>query len=313
MNAFLTHLAVHRNVSASTQSQALSALLFLYQHVLQRPLDRIEGVIRARRPKQLPVVLTRAEIHRIIERLEGAYRLVALLQYGAGLRLLECLQLRVKDLDGGNNVIVVRHGKGGKDRRTVYPASVKPALREHVRAVLALHRRDLARGFGGAPLPGALQRRAPAISREFCWQFVFPASGLCPDPHTGQPVRWHLHESAASRAFRAAVRESGIGKRATTHSLRHSFATHLLEAGSDIRTIQELLGHESVETTMVYTHVLNSGRLAVRSPLDRPVPVPPVIAGSALPAITGEAGTVTATQVPQLGPLALPAPGGRPR
>jgi integron integrase len=269
INAFLTHLAVAGHVSASTQNQAFSALLFLYQKVLEVDPGQIAGVVRAKRPERLPVVLTREEVARVIARLDGPYALVARLQYGAGLRLLECLSLRVKDLDGGNNVIVVRGGKGDKDRRTMFPESVKPDLREHVRQVRALHQRDRARGLGYAPLPDAFERKAPTASQEFCWQFVFPAATLCVDPRTGQRVRWHLHESAVSRAFRGAVQGSGIGKRATTHSLRHSFATHLLEDGYDIRTVQELLGHASVETTMIYTHVLNSGRCPVRSPLDQ--------------------------------------------
>jgi integron integrase len=306
VNAFLTHLAVEQHVSASTQNQALAALLFLYRMVLDRPLNELT-MVRANRPKRLPVVLTPEEVHRVIDRLDGVYRLVALLQYGAGLRLMECLQLRVKELDGGNNVILVREGKGGKDRRTVFPESVKPELREHVRQVLALHQRDRTRGFGAAPLPDAFQRKAPSVSRAFCWQFVFPASKLCWDARSGQWVRWHLHDSAVSRAFRAAVRESGIGKRATTHSLRHSFATHLLESGSDIRTVQELLGHSSVETTMLYTHVLNNGRLPVRSPLDRPTTMVPVITGGARPVITGTGAAAATPQVPQPTPLALPA------
>jgi integron integrase len=214
---------------------------------------------------------------------EGAR--VALLQYGAGLRLLECLHLRMKDLDGGNNVIVVRHGKGGKDRRTMFPEALKPDLREHVRRVQAQHERDLAGGFGAVPLPEAFDRKSPGACRDFCWQFVFPASSLCVDPHTNRRVRWHLHESAVSRAFRNAVQRSRIGKRATTHSLRHSFATHLLAAGYDIRTVQELLGHSSVETTMIYTHVLQSGRCPVRSPLDQLRPG--VIDGKPSPSITG--------------------------
>ncbi len=223
---------------------------------------------------------------KIIAQLDGAYRLIALLQYGAGLRLLECLQLRIKDLDGGNNVIVVRRGKGGKDRRTMFPEAVKPALREHVRRVQAQHQRDLAHRLGAVPLPEAFARKSPAACRDFCWQFVFPASSLCVDPHTNQRVRWHLHESAVSREFRRAVQRSGIGKRATTHSLRHSFATHLLAAGYDIRTVQELLGHTSVETTMIYTHVLENGRCPVRSPLDQlALSKPPVIGGGSLPPI----------------------------
>jgi len=206
-----------------------------------------------------------------------------LLQYGAGLRLLECLQLRVKDLDGANNVIVIRHGKGGKDRRTMFPEAVKPDLREHVRRVLAQHQRDRACGLGHVPLPEAFDRKSPAASRDFCWQFVFPSSTQCVDPRSGDRVRWHLHESAVARAFRDAVQRSGIGKRATTHSLRHSFATHLLAAGYDIRTVQELLGHTSVETTMIYTHVLESGRCPVRSPLDQLGASGPVIGGKESP------------------------------
>jgi integron integrase len=274
INAFLTHLAVEGGVSASTQSQAFSAVLFLYQKVLQVEPGQIAGVVRARRPVRLPVVLARDEVRRVVAQLEGVYGLIAQLQYGAGLRLLECLSLRVKDLDGGNNVIVVRGGKGDKDRRTMFPEAIKPELRRHVVRVRDLHQRDRARGLGYAPLPEAFERKAPAASQEFCWQFVFPSATLCLQPGTGRRVRWHLHESAVSRAFRAAVQRSGIGKRATTHSLRHSFATHLLEDGYDIRTVQELLGHASVETTMVYTHVLNNGRCPVRSPLDR-LPQPP--------------------------------------
>jgi integron integrase len=270
INAFLTHLAVAGHVSASTQNQAFSALLFLYQKVLAVDPGQIAGVVRAARPKRLPVVLSRDEVGRVIAELDGVYRLIAMLQYGAGLRLLECLRLRVKDLDGGNNVIVVRHGKGGDDRRTMFPDAVKPDLRAHVRRVRDRHRRDLARGEGAAPLPEAFARKAPACSTQFCWQFVFPASALCVDPATGRRVRWHLHESAVARAYAGGVARSGIGKRATSHAFRHSFATHLLEAGYDIRTVQELLGHRSVETTMIYTHVLANGRCPVRSPLDAP-------------------------------------------
>jgi integron integrase len=308
VNEFLTDLAVRQHVAASTQNQALAALLFLYDKVLHQPLDRLQGVVRAKRPQRLPVVLTRDEVQRIIDRLDGVYRLVALLQYGCGLRLLECLSLRVKDLDGGNNVILVRHGKGGKDRRTMFPEAVKPQLRAHVRRVRDLHQRDLARGLGAAPLPEAFDRKSPGASREFPWQFVFPSSTTCLDPRTGERVRWHLHESAVARAFREAVLRSGIGKRATTHTLRHSFATHLLEAGYDIRTIQELLGHTNVETTMIYTHVLNSGRCPVRSPLDQLADHPSAIDCTPGQPITGP-GTPQPQRQPQAAQrLALPAP-----
>jgi integron integrase len=305
INAFLTDLAVRGRVSASTQNQAFSALLFLYQRVLAVEPGRIEGVIRANRLKRLPVVLSWEEVQRVIAQLEGVYRLTALLQYGAGLRLLECLGLRIKDLDGGNNVIIVRQGKGGKDRRTLFPEIVKPQLREHVRGVWEQHQRDLARGFGAAPLPEAFDRKSPGASRDFCWQFVFPAASLCIDPRTKQRVRWHLHESAVARAYREAVLRSRIGKRATSHAFRHSFATHLLEAGYDIRTVQELLGHSSVETTMIYTHVLNNGRCPVRSPLDR---LSGVIGGKALPPITEAVLTSPSPQPALPVPLAVAGP-----
>jgi integron integrase len=295
-------------VAASTQNQALAALLFLHEKVLRQPLNRLEGVVRAKRPKRLPVVLSRDEVQRILAQLDGAYRLIALLQYGAGLRLLECLQLRVKDLDGGSNVIVVRHGKGGKDRRTMFPEAVKPALREHVRQVLEQHRRDLSRGLGRVPLPEAFDRKSPGASREFCWQFVFPASTICVDKRTGQRVRWHLHESAVARAFKLAVERSGIGKRATTHALRHSFATHLLESGYDIRTIQELLGHTNVETTMIYTHVLSSGRCPVRSPLDQPAGRPATIGCVPPQANAASANPRSGRQIPSAPGVGPPAP-----
>jgi integron integrase len=308
INAFLTHLAVDGHVSASTQNQAFNAILFLYQKVLEVDPGQIDGVIRAQRPKRLPVVLSQEEVGRVIAQLDGVYRLIAMLQYGAGLRLLECLGLRIKDLDGGNNVIVVRQGKGGKDRRTLFPEAVKPELREHVRGVLEQHRRDLNRGAGAAPLPEAFSRKAPSASRAFCWQFVFPATTTCVDPNTGQRVRWHLHESAVARANAAAVRRAGLGKRATSHAFRHSFATHLLEAGYDIRTIQELLGHSNVETTMIYTHVLNNGRCPVRSPLDRPGD-PGVIGCTRPQPITGVTGGANGPQL--VSPKRLPTSGSR--
>lgn len=269
INQFLTHLAVARQIGASTQNQAFCAILFLYRDVLQVDPGRIEGVVRAHRSKRLPVVLTRTEVRQVLAEMKGTYRLIGLLLYGAGLRLLECLRLRVKDVDFALNQIVVREGKGNKDRRTVLPAVGRDELLAHLGRVRELHRSDLAEGLGRVYLPDALARKLPAASTEWVWQYVFPSAVLSRDPRSGERRRHHAHESAVSRAVTAAVRRSRIGKRATSHSFRHSFATHLLEDGYDIRTVQELLGHESVETTMVYTHVLNRGGRGVQSPLDR--------------------------------------------
>jgi integron integrase len=268
VDAFLTHLAVDRNVSASTQNQALAALLFLYEHVLKQPLDRVEGVVRANRPKRLPVVLTRGEVRRVLDQLDGTYRLMGELMYGVGLRLLECLRLRVKDLDFERGEITVREGKGDKDRRTMLPAVVRARLMAHLERVAELHRKDLAASYGRVHLPHALDRKLPEAAGEFRWQYVFPSAKLSVDPRSGVTRRHHAHEGSVSREITEAVRRSGITKRATSHSFRHSFATHLLEAGYDIRTVQELLGHEDVSTTMIYTHVLNKGGHAVKSPLD---------------------------------------------
>jgi integron integrase len=270
INGFLSHLAVEGHVSASTQNQAFSAVLFLYQKVLEGDPGRISGVIRAKRPQRLPVVLTREEVRKVIDQFEGTYRLMALLLYGAGLRLLECLRLRVKDIDWERGEILVRHGKGGKDRRTMLPAAVRRRLAEHLRRVKVLYQRDLARGLGEVALPDALDRKLPAASREWVWQYVFPSATVSTDPRGGARRRHHAHEGTVIRAVREAVRRSGITKRATSHSFRHSFATHLIEDGYDIRTVQELLGHADVSTTMVYTHVLNKGGRGVTSPLDRP-------------------------------------------
>jgi integron integrase len=267
VNAFLTHLAVDRAVAASTQNQAMAALLFLYDAVLGRPLDRLD-VIRANRPKRLPNVLTRDEVRRVLGELSGTYRLIADLQYGAGLRLLEALQLRVKDVDFGAGQVVVRHGKGGKDRRTVLPDAVRAGLAAHLERVRALHAADLAAGWGRVRLPDAIARKFPRAATEWCWQWVFPASRRWRQPATGEEGRHHAHETAVMRAYTTAVRASGIGRRATSHTFRHSFATHLIEAGYDIRTVQELLGHADVNTTMIYCHVLNRGGRGVRSPLD---------------------------------------------
>jgi integron integrase len=267
--AFLTHLAAEQDVSRSTQMQALSALLLLYREILVIPVGDLRRVLRSASPTRLPAVLSRGEVRALLDQLHGTTRLIALLLYGAGLRLMECLTLRVKDLDFARGEIRVRRGKGGKDRVTMLPQSARGALEKHLERVRALHTRDLQDGAGRVALPTALERKAPAWGTDLSWQWVFPASRRFRDPGTGQARRHHVHETAVQRAMQRAVREAGIAKRATCHTLRHSFATHLLEDGYDIRTLQELLGHTDVSTTMIYTHVLNRGRLGVRSPADR--------------------------------------------
>jgi integron integrase len=269
VTAFLTSLAVQDKVAASTQNQALSALLFLYREVLGVDLPWLEDVVRAKRPQYLPVVLTRDETRALLQRLDGVPRIMALLLYGAGLRLLECCRLRVKDVDFAANQIVIRDGKGRKDRATMLPASARTLLAEHIDQVRAQHEADLRRGAGWVELPGALIRKYPQAGREWVWQWVFPATRFYVDRVTGQRRRHHLHESVLQRAVKDAVRATGIPKLATCHTLRHSFATHLLEDNHDIRTVQELLGHRDVSTTMIYTHVLNMGPAGVRSPADR--------------------------------------------
>lgn len=264
--AYLTDLAVRGRVSHSTQMQALSALLFLYRDVLRRPLGDVRGLVRASGPRRLPVVLTQGEVARVLGRLEGDAWLVAMLLYGAGLRLMEALTLRVKDVDVERGEIRVRRGKGGKDRVTVLPLRLRRPLVAHLARVRERHRRDLAEGGGRVELPGALERKAPAWAVAWAWQWVFPARRR--DRATGERRRHHLDPTVVQRAVARAVRAAEIGKRATCHTLRHSFATHLLEAGYDIQTVQQLLGHSDVSTTMVYTHVLNRGGLGVRSPAD---------------------------------------------
>jgi len=263
--AFLSALATTGHVSASTQNQALSALLFLYRDVLQTGLD---GVVRARRPVRLPVVLTREEVRSLLGQLDGSVWLMASLMYGAGLRLLECATLRVKDLDLPGGEIRLRDGKGRKDRVTMVPAVAVEPLDRHLARVKAMHARDVAADGGWVSLPDALSRKSPSAAREWGWQWVFPATRTYVDGTTGQRRRHHLHESVIQRAVRSAAQRAGLTKPATCHTLRHSFATHLLETGYEIRTIQELLGHRDVSTTMVYTHVLNRGGRGVRSPLD---------------------------------------------
>lgn len=265
---FLTSLATDHHVSASTQQQALSALLFLYREVLRCDVGRLDGVVRPRIPRRLPVVLTREEVKAVLGQLGGVYRLVATLLYGSGLRLLECLTLRIKDIDYSRGEIRVRRGKGARDRVTMLPVSARAVLAAHLERVREQHRRDLAVGAGAVALPGALERKYPNASREWGWQWVFPATRHYRDRRTGQRRRHHLHESPVQRAVKGAVRRAGIAKPATCHTFRHSFATHLLEDGYDIRTVQELLGHRDVRTTMIYTHVLNRGGFGVRSPAD---------------------------------------------
>lgn len=269
VEAFLSGLAVERNVAASTQNQALSALLFLYRDVLRMELPWMESVVRAKRPRRLPTVLSVEEVRRLLAMLEGRPWLMASLLYGTGMRLMECLRLRVQSVDFARSEILVRNGKGGKDRRTMLPRALEEPLRQQVERARVLHAHDLAEGFGETPLPGALSRKYPNAGREFRWQFVFPADRRSVDPRTGLVQRHHVDDAVLARALKRARAQAGIEKSLSAHTLRHSFATHLLEAGYDIRTIQDLLGHKDVATTQVYTHVLNRGGHGVRSPLDR--------------------------------------------
>ena len=269
VEAFLSDLAVRRNVSASTQNQALAALLFLYKEVLAVDLPWLNDVVRAKKPQRLPVVLSIEEVRRTLAGLDGELWLVCSLLYGTGMRLMEVLRLRVKDVDFARNEILVRDGKGMKDRVTVLPRSLLQSLRQHLSVVRAVHKAELEAGRGDVWLPFALERKYPNAPREWGWQYVFPAAGLSVDPRSGAVRRHHLDEKRIQRNFKRAVQAAGIVKPATPHTLRHCFATHLLESGQDIRTVQELLGHADVKTTMIYTHVLNRGGLAVLSPLDR--------------------------------------------
>lgn len=269
VSAFLSALATQGKVAAATQNQALAALLFLYREVLGRELPWMADIVRARTPARLPVVLSREEVRRVLAQLHGTTRLMAMILYGAGLRLLECCRLRIKDVDLDRNQLLVRRGKGDKDRVTVLPAVVRAEISALLPDLRSRHQRDVANGAGWVELPNALGAKLPTAGRDFAWQWLFPATRLYVDRDTGQHRRHHLHESVLQRAVRTAVIASGISKRATCHTFRHSFATHLLEDGSDIRTVQELLGHRDVSTTMIYTHVLNRGPAGVRSPADR--------------------------------------------
>ncbi len=273
VETFLTGLAARDNVAASTQNQALAALLFLYREVLGRELPWMDDIERAKRPRRLPTVLSEDEVAALLRQMEGRHWLMCALLYGTGMRLMECVRLRVKDVDFGRNEIVVREGKGGKDRRTILPQSLGEALRAQVDEVRRIHGRDLEAGYGEVWLPHALARKYPAAAREIGWQYLFPAPRRSVDPRGGAVRRHHVDEKGLQRAVKVACRQAGLEKPASCHTLRHSFATHLLEAGHDIRTVQELLGHKDVATTQIYTHVLGRGASAVRSPLDRRPPL----------------------------------------
>lgn len=269
ITAFLTHLAVDKHVSPSTQNQALAAILFLYKEALARDLDWMDGIVRAKRPERIPEVLSPEQVRKLIDQLEGTHQLMARLIYGTGMRLMEAVRLRVRDVDFHYRQITVRNGKGNKDRVTVLPGSLFEPLKVHMARVRALHEKDLADGFGRVYLPYALARKYPNAEREWGWQYVFPASARSTDPRSGAVRRHHVFEQNLQRAIKQAVANLGFPGRVSTHTLRHSFATHLLEGGSDIRTVQELLGHADLKTTMIYTHVLQRGGRGVMSPLDR--------------------------------------------
>jgi integron integrase len=268
INAFLTDLAVEKRVSASTQNQALAGLLFLYRSVIGYEVGDLGGVIRARKPQRIPVVMTRDEVRAVLAQMDGDTRLMAQLMYGTGIRLMECLRLRVLDLDFGKLEIAVRDGKGAKDRVTMLPEALVPAMRRQLKRAKAVHERDLSDGWGRVVLPDALDRKYPNAPAEWRWQFVFPQQKRWRNESTGQQGRHHVHETILQRAVKEAANRAGVVKHVSCHTFRHSFATHLLESGYDIRTIQELLGHKDLSTTMVYTHVLNKGGLGVKSPLD---------------------------------------------
>jgi len=267
--SFLQHLAIRNNVAASTQNQALNALVFFYKNVLKIPIDNLGDFIKAKRPKQLPVVLSPGEIERLLEHIDGTHLLMASLLYGTGMRLMDCVRLRVKDIDFDYQQIVIRDGKGRKDRVVPLPKRLNNRLIKHLQAIKQLHQEDLDKGFGEVYLPNALSKKYPNAAKEWIWQFVFPSGRFSIDPRSGQARRHHIHESGLQKSVKKAAGKANITKKVNCHTLRHSFATHLLENGYDIRTVQELLGHADVSTTMIYTHVLNRGGQGVQSPLDR--------------------------------------------
>nr|WP_318718827.1 integron integrase [uncultured Treponema sp.] len=269
INSFLTYLAVESKVSASTQNQALAALLFYFRFVKKEPTLDLGNVVHAKKSQRLPVVFSRDEVKKIIFNLEGSKKLAAKLMYGTGMRLNELLSLRILDIDFGQNEIIIRHGKGDKDRHVMLPQKIIPELKGHIEKVRQIHNKDLAEGWGSVHLPDGYVKKTPSAPKEFMWQWLFPQKNRWVNKETGEQGRWHLDESLMQKAVKKAILEAGINKNASCHSFRHSFATHLLENGYDIRTVQELLGHSDVKTTMIYTHVLNKGPSGVVSPLDR--------------------------------------------
>jgi integron integrase len=268
ISQYISHLATQGKVAASTQNQALNALVFLYKHVLQMDLGDFGHMERAKRPDRLPTVLTKEEVKRVLVAVSGMYELMAKIIYGSGLRLMECFRLRVKDIDFERNQIIVRHGKGMRDRTTMLPEQLKPFLSEHLARVKILHEQDLKRGLGEVYMPFALERKYPRGARQWSWQYAFPSGRISADPRAGKMRRHHINETGLQKAVRTAARTAGILKPVSPHTLRHSFATHLLESGYDIRTVQELLGHKDVSTTMIYTHVIQKGGMGVQSPFD---------------------------------------------
>ncbi|MBU2645842.1 integron integrase [bacterium] len=265
---FLNWLSNDRKVAASTQNQALCALLFLYKHVLKKKVDRIDDIMWAKRPRKLPVVFSPAEIRQVMAHLQGNYWLIANLMYGSGLRLNECISLRIQDIDFDYGQIIVRNAKGQKDRATILPQALRDHLQQQIERVTAIHRFDLEQGYGSVYLPHALERKYPGASRSIIWQYLFPSRSISRDPRSNRRQRHHIHLDSVQKSIRTAVFRSGINKKGSSHSFRHSFATQLLDTGYDIRTIQELLGHEDISTTMIYTHVMKKGACAVKSPVD---------------------------------------------